>query len=131
MASEPINTQFPVPWGRFTQLEALSGNPYTAGLHLVDRIRGPINCDAFGFAWQAASIAPGIGQVSKTVTRYDRVVAELMEVKLDFLAATYNGPIHLVEQDEGRFLFSEFPIERMSCWVSPGVSMNFYWILAL
>jgi hypothetical protein len=129
---EPVSVQFPVPWGRFTSLEALPGNPFDSStIHLVDRVRGPVNCDAFGMAWSLHFLPAGIGRTVRTVTYFDRTVAELMEVKVDIGLTTYNGPIHLVRQDEDRFFFSEFPIERMSIWVYPGVTIDLFWILAL
>jgi hypothetical protein len=129
--SVKLPLQFPDPPTRLTTREALPGNPYAAGLHLLDRPRGPINLDAFGLAWQITGVPIGVGRRVTGVTTYDRVLLELLEIPIDLTGATSNGPLRQVDQDEGRFYFSEFPIERISAWIYPFCSANFWWILVL
>jgi hypothetical protein len=114
-----------------TQLEALPGNPYGPGLHLLDRPRGPINCDAFGFGWLFIGTPVGVSQTARSVTRYGEPLAQVLEVKSDVTAATLNGEVYDIDQDEGRQYFSEFPITRISVTILPACSLNLYWILIL
>ena len=114
-----------------TSLEALPGNPYGPGLHLLDRPRGPINCDAFGFAWLFIATPVGVGRVARSVTTFQESLAQVLEVKTDITAATLNGEVYNLDQDEGRQYFSEFPITRISVTILPATALNLYWVLLL
>jgi len=131
MVDLPINVQFPVPPTIFTRLEALPANPYAFGLHLLDRVRGPVGVDAFGFAWQFVLTPAGVGETVRSVTTFEEPLAQVLEVKNDITGATLNGKVYNLDQDEGRIFFSEFPIRRISVDILPATTLNLWWILVL
>jgi hypothetical protein len=131
MVSIPIQNLFLSPPTIFTRLEALPGNPYGPGAHLLDRPRGPINLDAFGFGWLFIATPAGVGRVVRNVTTFEETLAQVLEVKQDITGATLNGEVYAIAQDEGRQLFSEFPLTRINLWVAPATAINLYWVLVL
>jgi alpha-glucuronidase len=129
MADLGLALQFPIPPLDLTHQEALPGNHYGPGVHLLDRIRGPINCDAYGIYYKAQSVASGIGRtVGRTVT-YDEPYAEILQVKEDILSNIQNGPYTYCTRDQGIVMFDEFPILRVSVWVAPACSVDLFWVV--
>jgi hypothetical protein len=136
MGDFPFQFQLPLPFPHppsiLTSLEALPGNPYGPGSHLLDRPRGPINCDAFGFAWIFAGTPAGVGRtMGMPQTTYEEVLAQIVEVKSDVGATLFFGQTYNIQDDDGRIQFSEFPIYRINAWVAPATLLNLYWILFL
>lgn len=130
MANLGIALQFPTPPLDLTHQEALAGNPYSAGVHLLDRVRGPINLDAYGIYWQAHLVPSGIGQtMGRNVTTFEQPIAQLLQVKMDILSVVQNGPMLPIVQDEGIMMFDEFPILRVSAWIETGCELNFWWVV--
>lgn len=136
MPDFPFQFQVPLPFPHppsiLTSLEALPGNPYLEGNYLLNRTRGPLETDAFGFAWQFIGTPAGVGQtLFVPATTFDIYLAAVMEVKSDIGGTTFNGEQYFLQQDEGRIQFSEFPITRLSVYVLPACALNLYWILFL
>lgn len=130
MANLGIALQFPTPPLDLTHQEALPGNPYSAGIHLLDRVRGPINCDAFGVYWIVHLVPQGIGKtVGQNTVRFEEPVGQLLQVKEDILSNVQNGPIVPILEDEGIMMFDEFPILRVSAWVQIGCQIEFFWVV--
>jgi hypothetical protein len=136
MPSLPFQLQIPLPFPHppsiLTSLEALPANPYLEGNYLLNRPRGPLETDAFGFAWQFIGTPAGVGEsFLNPATTFEEYLAVVMEVKSDIGATTFNGEQYFLQQDEGRIQFSEFPITRISVRVLPACALNLYWILFL
>jgi hypothetical protein len=129
MVAVSIAQQLLNPPTIFTQLEHVAGAPFGAGLHLIDRVRGPIGVDAFGFAWLFTGTPAGVGQTVQAVTTFEQPLAQVLEVKQDITAATLNGRVLDLDQDEGRSYFSEFPLLRLSVYVLPATTLDLWWIL--
>jgi hypothetical protein len=129
MSNLGIALQFPTPPLDLTHRELVAGSPFGAGVHLVDRVRGPINCDAYGVYFRANSVASGLGgTVGRTVT-YEQPYAEILQVKEDILSAIQNGPYTYCTRDQGIVMFDEFPILRVSLWVAPACSVDLWWVV--
>ncbi len=129
MVQLPIPLQFPIPPLDLTHQEALSGNHYGPGVHLLDRVRGPINCDAYGIYYVAQQVPIGIGRtVGRTVT-YDEPYAEILCVKEDIASHIQNGQYTYCVRDQGIVMFDEFPILRVSLWVAPGALVDVFWVV--
>lgn len=133
MASVGIQLQFPQPPTILTRLETIPGMPLVGpGIFFLDRPRGPVNTDAFGFAWQFVTTPVGVGRtVGQNVTIFEQYLSVCLEVKSDITGTTLNGNAYFIVQDEGRQLFSEFPITRLSVWVAPATSIEIKWVLVL
>jgi hypothetical protein len=130
MANLGIALQFPTPPLDLTHREALPGNPYSAGIHLLDRVRGPINCDAFGIYWVNTLNPIGIGRtVGQNTIRFEEPIGQLLQVKEDILSVVQNGPVVPIIEDQGIMMFDEFPILRVSAWVQVGCQFNFFWVV--
>lgn len=129
MALVSIGQQLLNPPSFLTQLEHVVGAPFGHGLHLIDRVRGPIGLDAFGFAWTFVATPAGVGEQVLSVTTFEQALAQVLEVKTDITPVTFNGRVYDLDQDEGRIIFSEFPLTRLSVDVLPACSLDMWWIL--
>lgn len=131
MANVPINLQFPVPPTILTSREALPGNPYSGPLQHLKRIRGPIQCDAFGIDWLVTVTPPGIGSSIDTDVVFDRPILQLREVKPDIGGTLISGPVLDLSEIQGRHYFSEFPLDNVALFVYPFCEVNLWWVLVL
>lgn len=129
MADLGLALQFPIPPLDLTHQEAVTGSPFGPGVHLVDRIRGPINCDAYGVYYRENGVAVGIGRTIQVVTVYEQPYAQILQVKEDIFSVIQNGPHLDVRNDQGIFMFDEFPILRVSLWVAPACSIELWWVV--
>lgn len=129
MADLGLALQFPIPPLDLTHRELVTGSPFGPGVHLLDRVRGPINCDAYGVYYRANLIASGLGgTVGRTIT-YESPYAEILQVKEDILSAIQNGPYTYCVRDQGIVMFDEFPILRVSLWVETACSVDLWWVV--
>lgn len=129
MAQVSLPLQFPTPPLDLTHQEALPGNPYSSGHYLFDRVRGPINCDAYGIYFKAFTVPPGFGVNVGAKVTYDRDWLQLLEVKEDILSNVQDGPYLSTRAQEGIFMFDEFPILRVVAQIYPGCTANFWWVV--
>src|SRR5690242_17668138 len=77
--STPVSIiqQFLHPPVGLTRLEALPANPYS-GLNGLQRIRGPVNVDAFGIRWLITAFPPGYGVTPAAGdNKFDRPVIDI------------------------------------------------------
>ena len=129
MADLGLALQFPIPPLDLTHQEAVAGSPFGPGLYHLDRVRGPINCDAYGVYFRENGVAPGIGRTVTPVTIYETMYGQLLEVKEDILSNIQNGPHLDLKVDQGIFMFDEFPILRVTLLVLPACSVELWWVV--
>lgn len=128
-ASVSVNLQFPAPPTIFTHREAVSGSPFSTGLYHIDRPRFLLNLDAFGFYWRFSSVPVGVGQTPAPVTIYEEPLAQVLEVKTNAAAELLNGRHYDLNEDEGYFYFSEFPLVRLTLQVWPATVLEAWWMV--
>lgn len=129
MTDLSIDLQFPTPPTLFTHRELVTGSPFSSGVHLLQRNRGILTCDAFGIAWSLNSYPSGIGLSPKVVTDTDRDFLQLVELKTDSAAELVPGRRIDTRQVAGYTFFSEFPLVGMNVWIYPNCTVNFYWVV--
>lgn len=112
-------------------LEALPANPYS-GLNGLQRIRGPINVDAFGIRWQIVGYPAGYGVTPRAGdNQFDRPVIEVA-VQHQLLDST----LVVTEQSffdraAGHVLFNESFPYIIDVELAPGITADLFWLLAL
>lgn len=114
-------------------LEPLPGNPYgPGGLVGLQRIRGPVNVDAFGIRWLITSYPAGYGvDVGAAVNFFDRTV-----LSIGVQHQLFSGTIIVTEQLDtrlaaGHLMFQESFPYIVDVQLAPGVEANFWWLLVL
>jgi len=112
--------------------EALPGNPYPDGIHALQRIRGPVNVDAFGLRWLIASSPPGYGiDIGAAVNFFDRTILQIgVQHRL------FDGTIVTTQQldtrlAQGHVMFDESFPYVVDVQLPPGVTADFWWLLVL
>ena len=131
--SNPVSIieQFLHPPISLCALEALPGNPYS-GLNGLQRIRGPVNVDAFGIRWLITAFPAGYGvSVGAAVNFFDRTILEL-----GIQHRMLDGTIVVTQQEETRLVTGYSMFDAAFPYVvdvqlAPGVAANLWWILVL
>ena len=131
MPTVPIIDLFLHPPVGLLAQEALPFNPYS-GLNGLTRRRNIRNVDAYGIGWNLIDIPPGYGITPKAGNNEaDRTVIEIAIVH-----QLFDGNLVVTEQFEtnrvaGYLLFQESFPYIVDVELSPGVTANLYWLLAL
>ena len=113
-------------------LEAIPGGPYGGGIHAFTRIRGGVQVDAAGIAWDLVSMPGGYGLNTGASANYaDRVILQIGE-----FARLLDGSLRVLEQADytrvqGLHMFHMFTPWVIDVQIAPFVTMNFSWVLFL
>jgi hypothetical protein len=123
--------QFLHPPINLCTLEAIPGSPFT-GLNALQRIRGPINVDAFGLSWLITSAPAGYGlNIGAAVNFYDRPV-----LQVGIFHKLFDGSLNVSQQEEtslvkGYIMFNESFPDVVDVLLQPFVEADFNWVLLL
>jgi len=116
------------PYGVLTREFAFN---LTAGVTQVQRIRGPINVDAFGLSFSFITIPAAFGSTQAIHKDYEPPIVEIAPVYTLFDGHTVYGPSQVLHHD-GDLLFLDqlFPT-RVDVWVQVGCLVSQFWLVAL
>jgi len=103
----------------------------TAGVTQVQRIRGPVNVDAFGLSFSFVTIPAAFGFTQQIHKDYEEPIVEVAPLYTLFDGHTFYGPTQVLHH-EGDMLFLDqlFPT-RVDVWVQVGCVVAQYWLVAL
>jgi hypothetical protein len=134
MAANPVVgviQQFLHPPVGLCSLEAIAGGPYS-GLNAFNRIRGPVNVDAFGIAWLITAAPDGYGlNIGASVNFYDRDVLSIGIVNRFFDASLNVTQTFDTSLVAGYVMFNESFPYVVDCLLQPFVEAEFSWVLLL
>jgi len=103
----------------------------TAGVTQVQRIRGPINVDAFGLSFSFITIPAKFGFTQQVHKDYEVPIVEMAPLYTMFDGHTVYGPtVTLTHEGDLIFLDQLFPT-RVDVWVQVGCLVSQYWLVAL
>lgn len=108
-----------------------TGPTLTAGLYQVQRIRGPINFDAFGLSFSFFTIPSEFGYSQKVTKDYEVPIVSFAPLYTLLDGHDVYGPQTDVHH-EGDLLYLDqlFPT-RVDVWVQVGCTVVLYFVLAL
>lgn len=129
--SVPIIELFLHPPVGLLRRELIAGGPFT-GLNGFQRIRGPLNVDAYGVRWLITSFPAGYGVTpSAGQNFFDRTVMNIA-VRHQLL----DGEIVVTDERfersaTGQLLFAESFPYIVDMFGAPGVSYNAWWLVII
>jgi len=118
------------PWGVIQRelIGTYGPGPVTASLQ---RVRGPINVDAFGIAWSVFAVPAQAGRRVRVVTEYEDNFMQYGVLYTDLTGHSFYGELADVSLDGQYVLFQQPLPTSVDIWIFPGFSVTLYWLLAL
>lgn len=118
------------PWGVLSRSLIGTIGPGPT-LQTLQRIRGPINVDAFGIAWSVFTAPAAAGRRTRVVTQYEDTFLQIGVRYTDLGGHDFFGEVIDVNEDGKYFLWAQPIPTAIDCWVFPGFSVTMFWLLAL
>jgi len=108
-----------------------TGFTLTAGVTQIQRIRGPVNVDAFGLSFSFVTIPAKFGRTQQVHLDYELPIVEFAPLYTMFDGHQVYGPSQVLTH-EGDLLFLDqlFPT-RIDVWVQVGCAVTQFWLVAL
>lgn len=108
-----------------------TGPTLTTGLWQLQRIRGPVNFDAFGISFSFFTVPTRFGYVQRVHKDYEVPIAAWAPLYTIFTGQDVYGPTQYVTH-EGDLLYLDqlFP-KRVDVWVQVGCTVVVSFLLAL
>ena len=105
-------------------------NPYGTGLldftFPADLPGRPV----YGFSWETASVAPGIGRTLGVITEYEmRVLQFVVFNSFHIFGPTFAAEIGATTLDSGVYLFQIVAPQGVSLYISPGFTVTLNWVI--
>ncbi len=118
------------PWGTLSR--SLIGTLTPAGnVHTLQRVRGPINVDAFGITWSVTTAPAAAGRRTRVVTTFEDSFIQLGVRYTDLSGHDFYGQLFDVNQDGQYFMWDQPIPTAIDVWVFPNFAVTMYWLLAL
>ncbi|SRR5712691_3662981 len=116
------------PYGVLTRE---TGFTLTSGVTQIQRIRGPVNVDAFGLSFSFFTIPAAFGRTTRIHTDFELPIVEVAPLYTLFDGHTFYGPTQVLTH-EGDLIFLDqlFPT-RIDVWVQVGCVVTQFWLVAL
>jgi len=116
------------PYGVLTREFAFN---LTSGVTQVQRIRGPVNVDAFGLSFSFITVPAAFGYTQRIHKDYEIPIVQVAPLYTLFDGHGLYGPIQeLTHEGDIVYLDQLFPT-RVDVWVQVGCLVAQYWIVAL
>lgn len=118
------------PWGSLSReligTFTSSGNP-----HVLQRIRGPVNVDAFGITWSVTTVPAQAGRQSRLSTDFEDPFLQLGVRYTDLGGHDFYGQLFNQTVDGQYFLWDQPIPTAVDLWVFPNFGVTMYWLVAL
>lgn len=118
------------PFGALTR-ELIGTLTSTGNVHHLTRVRGPVNVDAFGIAWDVFSAPAGGGRTNRVVTSYEDTFIQFGVRYTDLSGHDFYGELANIREDGRYFLWAQALPTAVDVWVFPNFAVTMYWLLAL
>ena len=128
-----------VPTGIISQLEhppygALTretGPTLTTGLWQIQRIRGPVNFDAFGVSYSFITIPTRFGYSQRVHKDYEVPIVALAPLYTMFDGHDVYGPTQYLTHEGDLIYLDQLLPKRVDVWVQVGCTVTMFFLLAL
>ena len=128
-----------VPTGIITQLAhppygvltRETGPTLTTGLYQLQRIRGPVNVDAFGVSFSFFTIPAAFGHTDRTDRDYELPIAEWSAAYTMLDGHVVTSPPQVVRHEGDLYWFDQLLPLHVNVWVQVGCAVTVFWLLAL
>jgi hypothetical protein len=118
------------PWGSLSR-ELIATLTFAGNNHVLQRVRGPINVDAFGIAWSVTTAPAGAGRQTRLVTNYEDAFMQLGVRYTDLGGHDFYGELFDQHVDGQYFLWNQPIPTAIDVWIFPNFAVTMYWLLAL
>jgi len=116
------------PYGLLSRETAFLLGP---GVTQLQRIRGPVNVDAFGIAFSFITIPAGFGRRNNIHVDYENPIVIFAPLYTLFDGHDqYGDTVEVMHEGDLYYLGQLFP-KRIDVWVAPGCTVQQYFVLAL
>lgn len=128
-----------VPTGIITQLmhppygvlSRETGFLLTHGTTMIDRVRGPVNFDAFGLSFSFITIPTRFGYTQTIQKDYEVPIVVWAPLYTMFDGHDVYGPTQYVFHDGDLLYLDQLLPKRVDVWVQVGCTVQQYFLLAL
>jgi microsomal dipeptidase-like Zn-dependent dipeptidase len=97
----------------------------------IQRIRGPVNVDAFGISFDFFTIPAAFGWTEGLVKRYENRILQFAPLYTDLAGHTFHSQITDVYEEGLYFYFEDLFPSRIDVYVTVGCVVIPYWLVAL
>lgn len=109
----------------------LIATPLTYGVTQLQRIRGPVNVDAFGMSFDFFTIPAEFGSTQMVSTRYEHVIVQMAPLYTDLSGHDMYGPMVDISEEGQYYFFDALLPTRVDVFVQVGCVVTGFWLVAL